>query len=254
MFPITRSRRARGGLLVLALLLCHLAYGGQVRSLFNPNNFIAEDGALLTEQFWSTPDNKLYGKAMTEWEDADFSELETELRRAVYVLSLSQNPYRHVQVDRLQRAVDLVPSFKLWVRHAKEGAAPVEGERKFAKDKPAAQAEPKFAGLKGKALAWIEAALPVWLVKSYYWQRLGFYSGKYILPYLLPTFIVSVSASVSGMVWYHLYRRLNVFYCPKCKTRDRAKLRVGTRTFKSIFRRGKRKCYCSVCNYKWIQR
>lgn len=249
------SKRTNLFLLVLALLLlCRLAYGGPVGSLFNPNNFIAEDGAFISERFWSTPTNKLYSKSVADWDEEDFSELNAELRRAIYSLSLSNSPYRNIHVDRLQRAVDLVPSFKLWAKNGKEGKLMVDEAVPVvvnAKSKPEGTSSPQS---KSRLLMKMESILPTWMVQSEYWKKLLLYTGKYILPYLLPVFLISLLSAAGWGGWHFVQKRITVPYCPKCKTKDKTKLKVGTRSFRSIFRKGKRKCYCSACGYKWIQR
>ncbi len=245
MFPSVMNKRANLLLLALALLFCHVAYGiSPVRTLFNPSNFIAEDGAMLSEKFWSTPSSKLYDKLVTQWEDEDFDALDIELRRSVYLLSLSNNPFRHAQVDRLQQAVDLVPSFRLWAKHAKEGVPPPEeGFKAAGPDAPKAAEKPdgKPSLMMRLAVKMRDMLLPKWITQSEYWKKFIGYAAKYVFPYLLPVFLASLFLGTVGGSWYFVHKRITVPYCPKCKNKDKKKLRVGTRTFRSIFRRGKRK-------------
>ena len=210
---------------LLFLMLLIVFYGfahaeSPVRSLFNESNFIEEGRPFVTERFWSNPSNTLYGKAVADWKDEDFNALDMELRKTIYSLSLSSNPFRNAHIDKLQRAVDLVPSFKLW---AKRGMA---GQLQSEPGSPTASGQ---SGFSGKLL-------------------------RYGLKYGVPGFGVALvlgGAAALGFTWR---KRIQVSSCPKCKTKEKKMLSVGTRTFKSLFLRGKRKCYCAACGYKWIQR
>ena len=240
MFTISKNKQACGFFLILALAFCAAAYGASsVRALFNPNNFVSTDSNVLTEKFWGTPSNKLYDKSVAEWDDDDFMQLDVELRRAIYKLSISNNPYRNLHISRLQSAVDLVPSFKLWAKRGKDGIAPSDTVVPIAGSKQDAQ-RPQPAE---------QAALTDIVTQTGIWQELNRSSNKYIILVSLFGIVLGI-ATVLGV---HLYKRSTVRACPKCKTRDKKMLSVGTYTFKSLFMGGKRRCYCGACGYKWIQ-
>lgn len=221
---MTMQKRANLVFLVLAIVFCRFAYGeSPVNSLFNQKYFIEEGSPFLTEKFWSTPTNTLYGKSVADWRDEDFAALDMELRKGIYALSLGDNPLRDIQGGRLQRAVDLVPSFRAWARRGREAThrAPA-----------------------------VQPGQPAWFAQPASHGKLMRYGIKYGLPVISILIIIGAL----GIVVISLYRRVTVPFCPKCKITEKQMLTVRTRSFDSLFRRGKRKCYCSACGYKWIQR
>jgi hypothetical protein len=222
--------KTRSKLLILIplLVVCRFAQAeSPVLSLFNRSNFIDENKPYTTQGFWSKPSNTLYSKAVADWNDEDFTALEHALREAVFFLSMSDSPLRNAHIAKLQTAASLVPSFKQWAKQAKE-----EGD----------SASPAASGGEGEGAA----ASPVFSFLG----KLTRHGMQYAL-LLVPAALVLVIA-IGGSLF--LRKRFSVAYCPKCKTTDKKMLTVRARSFHSLFRNGKRKCYCSACGYKWIQR
>jgi hypothetical protein len=214
--------------LSILALWCGLAWADSpVRTLFNRNNFIEEGRPYASQGFWSNPANALYGKTVATWSEEDFAALDAELRRSIYALSISDNPFRNGQIDKLQRVVDLIPSFKQWAQKAREGGGITEAQ-------PSGKAaQPGTAtGTTTDYKKWLRAA----------WS------------YGLPAGIAALLAGLGGWFAYAYHQRTRVPVCPKCRTRDHKMLSVGTKTFKSVLFNGRRKCYCAACGYKWIQR
>lgn len=219
----------------ILVLWCGIAWAeSPVRTLFNRNNFIEEGRPYTSQGFWSNPSNSLYGKEVGAWSEEDFSALDAELRRSIYALSISNNPFRNTQIDKLQRAADLVPSFKLWAEKGRESSAATAIEARPSQKAAQAPAATK-AGLFEK------------LLSGGGWFRTNWHYG-----------VIGGMAALlasSGLWFAYAYRkRTRISVCPKCRTRDRRMLTVGTRTLKSVLFNGRRKCYCGACGYKWIQR
>ncbi len=100
---------------ILALLYCHCVFAAsQVHSLFSGFDFLDDNEAILSEKYWSSSKNVLYGKPVTEWTDEDFDELETELKHRIYYLYASDNPFRGNLISKFQKAIATIPNFRKW--------------------------------------------------------------------------------------------------------------------------------------------
>lgn len=98
--------------------------------LFN-TSLIHNSSYLLSEEYWSNPQNKLFGKSITQWEDSDFSYVEFRLNKEIdadlestrfdYVKrNLKTKPeddsIYQIRAQDIHSFIENIPRFKYWIK------------------------------------------------------------------------------------------------------------------------------------------
>ena len=98
----------------------------------------------IDENFWGSPEKKIFGKATTDWTDQDFQLLEQKLRdHIVSIRNETAQRYRQtnlrmdpdsdsiylVQKTALEKAIGSIPKFKIWASQAREKLQAIEMQR-----------------------------------------------------------------------------------------------------------------------------
>jgi len=266
--------------LLSALLYCHCAYAtSEVHLLFNGYDFLDEDQALLSEEFWSTPKNVLYGKSVADWTDEDFSELETEVKNRIFFLYSSDSPFREDIIEQFKKVLVAIPEMKEWSAYTRlnldiasqspgqEGASVhyPQDDSWFGfldRDLPLVPTLAVLALLGGNwAAAWwyfrkkrgkARAGTPLTLVRE---------SAATVGDATLQADAdADISGSNRALPIAQSKKPANIsskaksseIACPKCKNTDITKITVGQRVPDSSIFNPKRKYYCHACDYKWI--
>lgn len=275
-------------ILFLIFIYSHCVWAtSQVHLLFNGFDFLDEKETLLSEKFWSSPKNTLYGKSVSDWNDEDFKQLELELNDRIYFLYGTDNPFRAGLIQQFQKALSKIPDFKKWSSYgrlnARIGDTDVDHEggslwelgswrNLLDEEIPLLPAMGGLLIIGGSVFILLRFRKVVLHNRRLRSQQASNQASPNnadptaaeVIAAAIPEDIGSQArdnANIPEKVGMTLQEskligknkpQKGMLTCPKCNNSDPSKLMAGLPAPDSTLFKRRRKYYCHACDYKWI--
>lgn len=243
--------------------------GNPIPLLFDANVFYSSQ-SFLSEYSWSDPEQKLFGKPVTQWGEKDFAYLKYRLHQQLRIElneaaawnaknNLKTNPENDstymLRSKEIQKVVDSIPRFEYWVQQANIRLAAKQAEEtRRRQEEIRAQAEQEKATETARVQARQQMEIRE---ENNRRNQIGF------------LFLLVVGGVVALIVWNKFIRKR----CPRCRSlnfvvdsvsevdrfrgytmvKERHSKGVNTRAVSTMIAKNEYDYSCEDCGHKWSE-